>query len=280
MPDADDLRDRVTGYAGGSRAARAKHDARYDARHNRSRSSAPIRGKRRRERKQLPLWQELVVLLCIALGLAILLKSLFVQLFYIPSASMHDTLIEHDRIAVEKVSYWFGEPQRGDIVVFSDPGGWLPRQTVGSDNPITRVMEFFGLYPAGDHLVKRVVGTGGDRVRCCDREGRVLVNGAPIDESTYLPNSVKPSLQTFKLKVPEDRLWVMGDNRVNSADSRAHLFYDDPETTDVERKKDPVLATIPEDMVVGRVAATVWPLGRASITDRPETFAQLEAGGG
>ncbi|MPZ60074.1 MAG: signal peptidase I [Propionibacteriales bacterium] len=280
MPDADDLRGRVTGYTGGSRSSRAKHDARYDAQHNRSRSKAPTRGKRRLERKQLPLWQELVILLCIALGLAILLKSLFVQLFYIPSASMHDTLIERDRIAVEKVSFWFGEPQRGDIVVFSDPGGWLPVQTADSGNPITGVMEFFGLYPAGDHLVKRVIAVGGDRVRCCDREGRVLVNGEPIDESTYLPNSVKPSLQTFKVRVPENRLWVMGDNRVNSADSRAHLFYDDPETTDVERKKDPVLATIPEDMVVGRVAATVWPLGRAAITDRPETFTRLEAGGG
>ncbi len=235
---------------------------------------APATGVRRRpghrrmtpRRRELPLWQEMVVLLAIALGLAIVLKSLFVQAFYIPSASMHDTLIENDRILVEKPSYWFDGPERGDIVVFDDPGGWLsPAERVGG-NPLTEVMEFVGLYPTGNHLVKRVIGVGGDRVRCCDERGRIRVNGIPIDESQYLPKGVQPSEQEFNVRVPEGHLWVMGDNRTASADSRAHLG-------------DPGGGFIPLDAVVGRVFVTVWPLDRAEFTDQPDTFERVEEAG-
>jgi signal peptidase I len=218
------------------------------------------------KRRELPLWQEMLVLLAIALGLAVLLKSLFVQAFYIPSASMHDTLIEDDRILVEKPSYWFDQPQRGDIVVFGDPGGWLSASDRVGGNPVTEAMEFIGLYPSGNHLVKRVIGVGGDRVRCCDARGRIRVNGTPLDESEYLPRGVRPSEQEFNVRVPEGRLWVMGDNRTQSADSRAHLG-------------DPGGGAIPVDAVVGRVFVTVWPLDRAQLTEEPDSFDRLETTG-
>jgi signal peptidase I len=223
-------------------------------------------GHRRRSqaRRELPLWQEMIVLLAIALGLAIVLKSLFVQAFYIPSASMHNTLIENDRILVEKPSYWFNDPQRGDIVVFDDPGGWLSASERVSTNPLTRLMEFVGLYPSGNHLVKRVIGIGGDHVRCCDQKGRIRVNGIPINESEYLPPGVRPSDQQFNVRVPQDELWVMGDNRPESADSRAHIG-------------DPGGGFIPVDDVVGKVFVTVWPPDRAGLTDQPDSFARVEA---
>jgi signal peptidase I len=208
----------------------------------------------------------MVLLLAIALGLAIVLKSLFVQAFYIPSASMHDTLIENDRILVEKPSYWVGGPDRGDIVVFDDPGGWLSAGERVSGNLLTDVMEFVGLYPSGNHLVKRVIGVGGDRVACCDKRGRVTVNGIPLNESDYLAKGVRPSEQPFKVRVPEGSLWVMGDNRPQSADSRAHLG-------------DPGGGFIPVDDVVGRVFVTVWPLDRAELTDEPDTFERVEEAG-
>jgi signal peptidase I len=216
----------------------------------------------------LPLWQEVIVLLVLALGLAVVLKALFVQAFYIPSDSMRDTLIVNDRILVQKVSYWFdGEPQRGDIVVFKDPGGWLG-DTVGSEpNSFTRALEFFGLYPTGDHLVKRVIGVGGDRVACCDDEGRVTVNGAPLDESDYLMPGMKPGAGeggTFDVTVPEGKLWVLGDNRAQSADSRVHIG-------------DPGGGFIPVDDVVGKVFLTVWPPSRISVTDHPEAFDAIPA---
>ena len=136
------------------------------------------------QRRALPFWQELLLLLGIALLLAIAIKALFLQAFYIPSGSMEDTLVFNDRILVQKVSYWGGgTPQRGDVVVFADPGSWLPPQeSAGATSPVARGLEVFGLYPTGGHLVKRVIGVGGDTVACCDRQGRVTVNGEPLEE--------------------------------------------------------------------------------------------------
>jgi signal peptidase I len=230
--------------------------------------SAKKEGSRKRQKRDgdLPLWQEVVILLGLALGLAILLKSLFVQAFYIPSDSMRDTLRVNDRILVQKVSYWFGgEPQRGDIVVFEDPGGWLGTQAAVEPNAVTRALEFFGLYPTGDHLVKRVIGVGGDHVVCCDQQGRVTVNGTPLDESTYLLAGTKPAAGDggrFDVTVPEGKLWVMGDNRAQSADSRVHIGEQGG-------------GFIPVDDVVGKVFVTVWPPDRASFTDHPEAFDQI-----
>ncbi|MPZ96354.1 MAG: signal peptidase I [Propionibacteriales bacterium] len=211
----------------------------------------------------MPLWQEVIVLLALALGLAILLKSLFVQAFYIPSESMQDTLIVNDRILVQKVSYWFdAEPGRGDIVVFKDPGGWIGDAATPTPTGVTRALEFFGLYPTGDHLVKRVIGVEGDTVKCCDKQGLITINGEPLDESAYLKPGMTPGAGqngTFEVNVPKDKLWVMGDNRAESADSRAHLGS-------------PGGGFIPVDDVVGKVFLTVWPLNRASVTDHPSAF--------
>jgi signal peptidase I len=221
---------------------------------------------RDRQRKQLPIWQEMVLLLGMALVLAVVIKAFFVQAFYIPSGSMNDTLVLDDRILVQKVSYWAGEPARGDIVVFSDPGGWLgPAEFQTAQNPLTRGLELFGLYPTGGHLVKRVIGLGGDRVVCCDKDGRVTVNGVALREGAYLAAGEKPSLIRFDVKVPEGYIWVQGDNRSNSADSRVHLG-------------DPGGGFIPVDDVVGKVFMVVWPWDHATVLERPATFEGVEAG--
>lgn len=212
----------------------------------------------RKERRQLPLWQETLLLLVIALALAIVIKALFVQAFYIPSPSMEPEFVKNDRILVEKPSYWGSGPSRGDIVVFSDPGGWLDAGESPSATGLKKVMELVGLYPAGGHLVKRVIGVGGDRVTCCDKQGRITVNGQALDEP-YLPKGTVPSLRAFDVKVPAGRIWVMGDNRGDSADSREHMG-------------DPGGGFVPADDVVGKVFALVWPASRAEIIHRPSTF--------
>ena len=210
--------------------------------------------------RRLPFALELVVLLVVALVLAVGVKALLVQAFYIPSGSMDDTLVLHDRILVQKVSYWGpGVPSRGDIVVFEDPGGWLQGDAgPQASNPVAEGLEVFGLFPTGGHLVKRVIGVGGDTVACCDRSGRVTVNGTALDED-YLPSGESPSVVRFEQEVPEGHLWVMGDNRSHSADSRAHLG-------------DPGGGFVAVDEVVGKVFSVVWPLRHATLVHRPETF--------
>ena len=215
--------------------------------------------------RRMPFWQELVLLLGIALLLAVAIKALFLQAFYIPSGSMEDTLVFNDRILVQKVSYWGGgEPQRGDVVVFADPGGWLAAQeSAGATSPVAKALEVFGLYPTGGHLVKRVIGVGGDTVKCCDKQGRLTVNGVPLDEGSYLRAGESPSQISFETEVEDGHLWVMGDNRSNSADSRVHLG-------------DPGGGQVPVEDVVGKVFSVVWPLGHATLLHRPETFEALD----
>src|SRR6476469_6519745 len=144
----------------------------------------PERDSSEQTKKHLPLWQETLLLLTIAIVLAVVIKAFFVQAFYIPSESMEPGLVKNDRILVEKMSYWFGgTPQRGDVVVFKDPGGWLdPSEDAGPTNPLGQVMAKIGLYPSGGHLVKRVIGVAGDTITCCDKQGRISVNGQPLDE--------------------------------------------------------------------------------------------------
>jgi signal peptidase I len=190
--------------------------------------------------------------------LALIIKTFFVQAFYIPSGSMEQTLDVNDRILVEKVSYWFGEPQRGDIIVFKDPGDWLGAEG-GSQpsNPLTKALSFIGLYPEGGHLVKRVIGVGGDHVRCHD--GVVQVNGVNLDEKSYVTLAPEACAGFWSVNVPQGKLWVLGDNRENSADSRAHMG-------------DPGGGFIPVDDVVGKVFVTVWPVDRWRVFHRPDTF--------
>lgn len=217
-------------------------------------------------KKSLPLWLETLMLLAVALVLAVIIKSFFVQAFYIPSPSMEPKFIKNDRILVEKVSYWgSGTPRRGDIVVFKDPGGWLPPdEDDAATNPVTKALSAIGLYPTGGHLVKRVIGVGGDVVSCAKSDGLLTVNGHALHESAYVARGARPCLAygPFHVTVPAGDLWVMGDNRDDSADSRAHLH-------------DPGHGFVPADLVVGKAIVLVWPLGRAGIIHRPGDFAAI-----
>jgi signal peptidase I len=212
-------------------------------------------------KKPMPLWQETILLLGLALILAIVIKSVFVQAFYIPSPSMEPQFVKNDRILVQKVSYWgSASPSRGDIIVFKDPGGWLDdSETSSTRSPVTRLLEKIGLYPAGGHLVKRVLATGGDRIVCCDADGRITVNGTALDETSYLPRGTAPSQVKFDTTIPEDHLWMMGDNREFSFDSRGHMGG-------------PGGGFVDEDLVVGKVFSLIWPWDRAEIVNRPKSF--------
>ena len=234
-----------------------------------SHPDAPFQEKSPRQKaakKSLPLWLETVVLLAVALVLAVLIKSFFVQAFYIPSPSMEPQFVENDRILVEKVSYWGGgTPQRGDIVVFKDPGGWLPSsEDSTATNPVTKALSTIGLYPTGGHLVKRVIGVGGDVVSCAKSNGLLTVNGHALHETAYIQHGARPCMAygPFKVRVPAGHLWVMGDNRDDSADSRAHL-------------NDPGHGFVADDLVVGKAVILAWPLGRAKIIHRPADFAAI-----
>ena len=236
------------------------------------------------KKKHRPWWQETVLLLGIAVVLAILIKTLFVQAFYIPSPSMVPGLVENDRILVEKPSYWFGgSPERGDVVVFKDPGQWLPAfEKEGPDNPVAQVLSKIGLYPTGGHLVKRVIGVAGDTIVCCDQQGRITVNGQPLDEDDYVNNA-----ETIKCRgpqgpgnctwtagpVPDGHVFVMGDNRSASADSSYHLCRPDDDACDPDE------AYVDTDLVVGKVFAVIWPRDHWDWLNRPSTFEDVPAAG-
>ncbi|NLT56224.1 MAG: signal peptidase I [Actinomycetales bacterium] len=213
--------------------------------------------------------REIAVVVVVALGLSLLIKTFLVQAFFIPSESMENTMVRGDRLLVTKLAPGPLDLRRGDIVVFKDPGDWLGSAdaAAGRRSPSVagRVLTFVGLLPsdAGQHLVKRVIGLPGDRVRCCDADGRITVNGAPISEPYLKPGSI-PSGEPFDQVVPTGRLWVMGDNRQRSGDSRAH--------------QDGHGGTVPVDNVVGRAFVIVWPIGRATWFDRPtEVFSGVPA---
>ncbi len=207
------------------------------------------------KKKSRPFWQELLILCAVALVIAWFVKAFFIQSFYVPSESMLPTLVGHmhgsqpdDRLLVQKVSYWSGGPERGDVVVFKDPGGGLTAAETPDPNGLQRAMEMVGLYPTGGHLVKRVIGVGGDEIGCCDRKGRLQINGESIDEP-YVKNPAVTKERRFHVTVPDGKLWVMGDNRANSADSVWH-------------KDEAGGGFVDEDLVVGKVWAVVWPLDR------------------
>ncbi|MEO6509900.1 MAG: signal peptidase I [Nocardioides sp.] len=229
-----------------------------------------------RGRRQLPLWLESILLLGLALALAILIKALLVQAFYIPSESMEPGLVRNDRILVQKVSYWFGgTPQRGDVVVFQDPGGWLPaEEVVGPASKVTSLMAKIGLYPSGGHLVKRVIGVAGDMIKCCDAKGRISVNGVPLDEKAYARKGsgacfgpMIPDCDWQAGPVPQGTIFVMGDNRSDSADSSYHL-----RNGGAGPQGD---AFVPVDLVVGKVLVVLWPHDHFRWLHRPDDFADV-----
>ncbi|MGW4033620.1 signal peptidase I [Streptomyces sp. NPDC004838] len=224
--------------------------------------------KRKRRRSAV---KEIPLLIIVALVIALVLKTFLVQAFVIPSGSMEQTIRIQDRVLVDKLTPWFGsKPERGDVVVFRDPGGWLqdePSTSKGNDpivvKQIKQGLTFIGLLPSDDEqdLIKRVVAIGGDKVKCCDQGGRVTVNGVPLIEPYLNPGNV-PSAQPFEVDVPPGRIFVMGDHRANSADSRAHL-------------DEPGQGTVSEDEVVGRAVVIAWPISHWSKLDEPETYASV-----
>jgi signal peptidase I len=212
------------------------------------------------KRRSLPVWVETVVLLVLALVVSAIVKTFFVQMFFVPSGSMRPLFVDDDRILVQKISYWNGPVKRGDVVVFDDPDDrWLGVEGAPRLSPVQKALSEVGLYPTGGHLVKRVIGVGGDHVVCCDKAGRVTVNGVPLSERSYILRGASPSERSFDVRVPKGRLWVMGDNRANSEDSRYHQDLPDG-------------GTVPEKDVVGKVWAIVWPFGRAHRLSEPGTF--------
>ncbi|MFD9564050.1 signal peptidase I [Streptomyces sp. NPDC059994] len=224
--------------------------------------------KRRRRRSAV---KEIPLLVGVAVLIALVLKTFLVQAFVIPSGSMQQTITIGDRVLVDKLTPWFGsKPQRGDVVVFEDPGGWLKdeKKTTGGSDPVVvkqvkQALTFIGLLPSDNEqdLIKRVIAVGGDTVKCCDANGKVTVNGVPLDEPYVNPGN-PPSEINFEVKVPEGRLFMMGDHRSNSADSRFHL-------------NEAYHGTVSEGGVIGRAVVIGWPFDRWKWLEEPATFGSV-----
>ncbi|AQZ66060.1 Signal peptidase I [[Actinomadura] parvosata subsp. kistnae] len=179
-------------------------------------------------------FRETVLLLVLGVGIALLLQAFVVGSFYIPSVSMENTLLVNDRVFVNKLA---GKPERGDIVVFK---GWN-----------------------GEDTIKRVIGIGGDKVVCCDKQKRITVNGTPLDEKSYLYPDDFASGDDFNVTVPAGKLWLMGDHRSASADSRAHM-------------EEPGGGFISENDVIGKAVLRYWPLSRGYLFSRPDIFDKVK----
>jgi signal peptidase I len=218
-----------------------------------------------RRRKKRSFWREFPILVAVALLLAVIIKTYAVQAFFIPSGSMENTLEINDRVLVNKIVYHTRDIHRGDIVVFNGDGSWDPGTVPTSTNFVVQFADgfasMFGFGHPGDILIKRVIGLPGDHVACCDAQGRVTVNGVPLNEGSYLYPGDAPSEIRFSIVVPSGRLWVMGDHRLISDDSRDH-------------QGDPGGGTIPESAVIGRAFVIIWPPSRWRILPIPDTFQQ------
>jgi signal peptidase I len=217
------------------------------------------------KKKGRSFWRELPVLVVVALILTLVIKTYAIQAFYIPSGSMQNTLGISDRVLVNKLVYDVRSIHRGDIVVFSGNGSWDPGSPPASTNFFAKfgnsVASMFGQARGQNDYIKRVIGVPGDHVACCDAEGRVTVNGVPLNEQSYLFPGNSPSETRFSITVPAGRLWVMGDHRDVSYDSRGHVG-------------DPGGGTVPESAVAGRAFVVIWPLSRVTVLSIPSTFQQ------
>lgn len=211
-------------------------------------------------------FRELPILIVSALVLSILVKTFLVQFFYIPSGSMENTLQVNDRVGVNKLGALFGDIKRGEVVVFRDPASWLSTpydDSKGISKVVKDALVFVGVLPdpAKQYLIKRVIGVSGDRVVCCSTGGKLEVNGLEVDEP-YIYAGNKPSDSTFDVTVPKGFIWVMGDHRGASADSRFH--------TD-----DPNKGMVPLDKVTGRALFVIWPLKNMGVLEVGKDLSQI-----
>lgn len=210
--------------------------------------------RRSRHKGTLLFLRDILVIFVVALLVSFLVKTFLVRSFYIPSASMQQTLQIDDRILVNELVPDLVGLERGDVIVFRDPGGWLPPSPEPDVPPLTAavdwVLSLVGLSASDsdDHLIKRLIGLPGDHVVCCNALGQMTVNDVPLAESyvTLQPGKTDVSEEPFDVVVPEDSLWVMGDNRYNSRDSRYN-------------REQPGNGFVPVDNVVGRAFVISWP---------------------
>jgi signal peptidase I len=210
-------------------------------------------------------WRELPVLIVIALVLALVIKAFAIQAFYIPSSSMENTLDIGDRVLINKVVYHLRPIHRGDIIVFDGTGSWDFGTSTNSSNIFSKAVDelegLVGISHDSSIYIKRVIGLPGDHVACCNAEGQVTVNSVPLSEGSYLFPGNVPSTQKFSTTVPAGNLWVMGDHRLVSYDSRGHMG-------------DPGGGSIPESAVLGRAFVVIWPPSRWGFLNIPATFEQ------
>ena len=201
--------------------------------------------------------REFPILVIVALAVSLLIKTLLVQFFFIPSGSMENTLQIQDRVAVNKLPFISKNINRGDVVVFRDPANWLPEPFSGGENRIVaKIKEGLVLVgvlpnPTKQYLVKRVIGVAGDRVICCSKSGKLTINGKEATEP-YIYAGNKVSDMDFNITVPEGKIWVMGDHRSASSDSRYHQ-------DDVNH------GFVPVSRITGRAYAIIWPIKNIGI---------------
>lgn len=224
----------------------------------------------RREHRKHPsrTWlavRELFMVVVVAIIISALIKAFLIQAFIIPSESMENTLLVNDRVLVSKLVPDVRQLNRGDIIVFEDTDNWLNKPPTSSSFGFKRILVTLGLRPddSENHLIKRVIGLPGDHVQCCDAKGRLVVNGVSITEP-YLKPGVKPSEIPFDVHVPPHKLWVMGDNRANSGDSRYHM-------------EDPSHGFVKIKSVTGRAFVIMWPFSRWQTLSNSNAFAAVPA---
>jgi len=258
------------GGAGDQRDPGTLAAARTSERAAAAQASEPGEGAPEAGKKKRSLGRELLIIVLAAAVLTLLVKAFVVQVYRIPTGSMENTLQVGDRVLVNKVVYHFRGIARGDVIVFSGQDSWGPDAPPPSSDPVVRfaddLLSGLGLYSNQTYYVKRVIGLPGDHVACCDAQGRVTVNGVPLNEGSYLYPGNPPSFK-FSEVVPPGHLWVMGDHRSDSDDSRSH-------------PGDPGGGAIPENQVVGRAFLIIWPPSQIRDLPIPSTFQQaaLHAG--
>ncbi len=213
-------------------------------------------------------WWDIPVTLAIAVGVVLIITTFIVKPFSIPSGSMENTLLVGDRVLVNRMVCHFRDVERGDVIVFDGTDSFVPAGDKPQRNTISGALTWVGqslglIQPDSTDFIKRVIGVAGDRVVCCDVEGRITINGVALDESYLYPDDV-PSYDQFDVVVPEGKLWVMGDHRSNSADSRSHMG-------------DPGGGFVPTSKVIGRGMVVLWPPSELKVLGIPPEFESIPA---